>query len=174
MPGITAVVAVVVAVALATASRAPGLRLAWLGLAVLACITWRFAPAALLFVPPAALNIAFALFFGATLVPGREPRIATFARLERGELRPAIAKYARGLTWVWTVFFLASATIGVLLAAFAPLEVWSAFVNVGSYIAVAALFFGEYVYRRFRFPHDPHVSLAAFVRLVMHHRHSRR
>ena len=174
MPAITAVVAIVIAVALATASRANGPRLAWLALAVLAAIAWRFAPAALLFVPPAALNIAFAMFFGTTLAPGREPRVATFARLERGELRPAIAQYTRRLTWVWTSFFFASAAIGLLLAAFASLETWSAFVNVGSYVAVAALFVGEYVYRRFRFPHDSHVSLAAGVRLVMRHRNSQR
>ena len=83
---------------------------------------WRFAPSLLLFVPPAALNVAFGVFFAVTLAPGREPRIASFARLERGELPPDLARYTRRLTWLWTVFFFASAAIGLLLAAFAPLQ----------------------------------------------------
>ena len=52
-------------------------------------------PPLLLFVPPAALNVAFGVFFGVTLAPGREPRIATFARLERGELPPDLRRYTR-------------------------------------------------------------------------------
>ncbi len=38
-----------------------------------------------------------------TLAPGREPRIASFARLERGgELPSDLADYTRRLTWLWT------------------------------------------------------------------------
>lgn len=174
MPGITAGVAMIIAVALSIASTDVRVRIVWLAAALVAAIAWRVAPAVLLFVPPAALNIAFGMLFAATLAPGREPLIATFARLERGELRPEIAHYARSLTWIWTVLFFVSAAIGLGLAAYAPLDVWSAFVNIGSYVAVAVLFVGEYVYRRVRFPNDRHASLASIVRLVMRYRQSQR
>jgi uncharacterized membrane protein len=172
MPAITAVVGMIVAFALLIASRGPRVRVVWLLVAVAVALGWRYAPTLLLFIPPAALNVAFGVFFAVTLAPGREPRIASFARLERGELPPDLARYTRGLTWLWTGFFFASAAIGLLLAALAPLNVWSAFVNVGSYIAVAGLFVGEYLYRKLRFPQYPHASLAKIVRMVAQDRRS--
>ena len=172
MPAITAVVAMIVASALLIASRGTRVRVVWLAVAVGVALGWRYAPSLLLFIPPAALNVAFGMFFAVTLAPGREPRVASFARLERGGLPPDLVRYTRGLTWLWTVFFFASAAIGLLLAALAPLNVWSAFVNVASYIGVAGLFVGEYLYRKQRFPHHRHAPLAAIVRIVAQDRRS--
>ena len=130
-------------------------------------------PSLLLYAPPAALNIAFGVFFAVTLAPAREPRIATFARLERGgELPPDLARYTRRLTWLWTLLFFGSAAVGLLLAVFASLAVWSAFVNVASYVAVAALFVGEYLYRKLRFPQYRHAPLATLLRIVVQDRRS--
>ena len=171
MPAITACVALIVSMALVVASSRMHARLVWLAVAATALFAWHYAPSLLLFVPPAALNIAFGVFFGATLRPGREPRIATFARLERGEaLPPELARYTRRLTWIWTIFLFASAAIGVVLAVVAPIGVWSAFVNVGSYVAIAALFVGEYVYRRIRYRQYRHGSLLALIRIVVRDR----
>jgi len=173
MPAITAGVALTVAIALLVASRSARVRFAWLLVAAATALAWRFATPVLLFAPPAALNIAFGLFFATTLGPGREPRIATFARLERGgPLPPDLVAYTRRLTWIWTGLFFASAAIGLALAAFAPLTVWSAFVNVASYVAVAALFVGEYLYRRIRFRDYRHASLATMMRTVIQDRRS--
>ena len=156
------------------ASREPRLRVVWLIVALAVSLGWHYAPSLLLYLPPAALNVAFGVFFAMTLAPGREPRIASFARLERGgELPSDLARYTRRLTWLWTVLFFVSAAIGLLLAAFAPLHVWSAFVNVASYVAVAALFVGEYLYRKIRFPHYRHAPLATLVRIVVQDRRTR-
>jgi uncharacterized membrane protein len=174
MPSITATVALIVAVALLIAAREPRLRIVWVIVAVTVALGWRYAPGLLLYVPPAALNVGFGVFFAVTLAPGREPRIASFARIERGgELPPDLCRYTRQLTWLWTVFFFLSAAIGLLLAAFAPLEIWSAFVNVASYVAVAVLFVGEYLYRKVRFPHYRHAPLASLVRIVVQDRRRR-
>lgn len=171
MPAITGCVVLTLATALLVASRDAGPRILWLVVATAAALAWRFAPWLLVFVPPAALNIAFGVFFATTLRHGREPRIATFARLERGgPLPPELATYTRRLTWIWTLLFFASAAIGVMLAAFAPLQVWSAFVNVVSYVAVMGLFVGEYAYRRIRYRHYAHGSLFALIRIVMRDR----
>ena len=171
MPAITAAVALVVSIALTIAAASGRARAVWLAIALITLAAWALAPSLLLFAPPAALNVAFGLFFAATLAPGREPRIATFARLERGgDLPPDLAAYTRRLTWIWTIFFFASAAIGVALAAFAPLAVWSAFVNVASYVAIAVLFVGEYVYRRLRYRGYRHAPLTALVRIVVEDR----
>lgn len=173
MPSITACVALIVSVAMIVASRAPRIRAAWLAVALLAVLGWRYAPALLVFLPPALLNFAFGMYFATTLAPGREPRIATFARLERGgDLPPDLVAYTRSLTLLWAVLLFALALIGMLLAAFAPLETWSAFVNVASYLAIGALFVGEYAYRRARFAHHRHASLAAMVKIVARERRS--
>ena len=104
MRSITAAVVVVVAIALFVAARDARVRMAWLVIAAATLALWRLTPTLLLFLPPAALNVAFGWFFANTLRAGREPRIATFARLERGEpLPPELALYTRRLTWLWTI-----------------------------------------------------------------------
>jgi uncharacterized membrane protein len=171
MPAITACVALVVATSLLVAARSARVRLAWLAVALATLIAWRFAPLLLLFAPPAVLSIAFGIFFATTLRAGREPRIATFARLERGEaLPPDLAVYTRRLTWIWTIFLFASAAIGLALAATAPIGTWSAFVNVGSYVAMGGLFVGEYLYRRVRYRQHRHGSLLGLIRIVANDR----
>lgn len=173
MPAITAAVALIVALALLLASREPRLRSGWLIVAAVVPLAWHYAPSLLLYVPPAALNVAFGGFFAVTLAPGREPRIASFARLERGGDLPAdLGRYTRRLTWVWTALFFGSAAVGLLLAALAPLNVWSAFVNVASYVAVAALFVGEYLCRKLRFPQYRHAPLSTLLRIVVQDRRS--
>jgi uncharacterized membrane protein len=173
MPAITAIVALLVSLALLAASHGARTRVIWFVIAAITVIAWRLFPSLLLFAPPAALNVAFGMFFATTLAHGREPRIATFARLERGgELPAELAAYTRRLTWIWTIFLFACAAIGIALAAFAPLAVWSAFVNVASYVAIAALFVGEYLYRRVRYRGYRHGSLVALIRIVMRDRRS--
>ena len=172
MPGITAIVAsVILAASLATASS---VRMRMLLAAAMLAIAaaWYRSPALLLFLPPAAINVALGIFFAATLRDGREPRIARYARMERGgDALPAdLVRYARRLTCVWSVYFFTAAAAGLLLAALAPLAVWSAFTNVVSYVLVALLFIGEHAFRRWRFPHYRHASLPALLRAVVRDR----
>jgi len=125
------------------------------------------APQILLFAPPVAINAALAAFFGASLRPGREPVISLFARLEQGgSLPPDLARHARTVTWLWTLLLAGMAVTALALAALAPLDVWSLFANVVAYVLIAALFVGEYLYRRVRFRHYRHASLAGLLRNV--------
>ena len=126
-----------------------------------------YAPQLLLFAPPVVINTALAILFGASLRAGHEPVIAAFARIEHGGvLPPDLARHARTITWLWTLLLAAMAVAAVALAAWAPLELWSLFANVVSYALVAALFVGEYLYRRVRFRHYRHASLTALLRNV--------
>lgn len=137
---------------------------AMLGIAVM---SW-FAPAALAFVAPAAIAVAAGLWFALSLLPGREPRIAVFARREHGgDLPPEVASYARRLTWVWAVLLFSLAAAGLALAVFAPMAVWSAYTNIASYVIMGAFFVAEYLWRRFRFPSRRHASFVQHLRNVI-------
>ena len=133
---------------------------------VLLGVTLLLSPQLLLFAPPVLINAALAALFGASLRPGREPVISVFARLEQGELQPDLARHARRVTWCWTLLLAAIAVVALALAAWASVETWSLFANVVSYALVAALFTGEYLYRRVRYRHYRHASLAALLRNV--------
>ncbi len=137
----------------------PARAIAMLAVAALAGAAVAFAsPTSLLFLPPLAVNLGLAWFFGRTLAPGREALITRFARLGQHDLDAAIPIYTRRLTWVWVGFFLAMASLSAVLAAFGAYRAWVWFTAVGNYLCVAALFAIEYGYRRWRFPRDDHVS----------------
>ena len=104
--------------------------------------------------PPIAINLALAWWFGRTLIDDREPLITRFARLESGEgrLDGRRLAYTRRLTWVWTLFFVAIAAASTLLAVTTSEVAWSWFANGASYGLALSLFLGEHLFRRMRFP----------------------
>ncbi|MEP7061340.1 MAG: hypothetical protein ABI881_03025 [Betaproteobacteria bacterium] len=135
------------------------------GYAVLGVVTLVALPAllrqvfpALAYALPVAFNLGLAVIFAQTLRAGREPMIARFALAERGTLEPELAAYARGLTWVWVAFFVASAALAAALARWGSARAWITFTSFGNYAAVAALFVGEYWWRRHRFRRYTHAS----------------
>lgn len=151
----------------AIADGRPAAALLAAGLAALLAATMLYAPQLLLFAPPVILNAAFAAFFGASLRPGHEPVIGIYARHEQGGILPAdLAQHARVVTLLWTILLAVMAALALALALWAPLETWSLFSNVVFYAMVAALFIGEYLYRRVRFRHYRHASLTALLRNV--------
>lgn len=151
----------------AVAEPRPAVLLAAAALIALIAAAVLLAPPLLLFAPPVAINAALAVFFGASLRAGREPIINIFARHEQGgTLPPDLERHARLVTWLWTLLLAAMAAAALGLALFAPLERWSLFANVGVYVLLAALFIGEYCYRRLRFRHYRHATLAGLLRNV--------
>jgi uncharacterized membrane protein len=123
-------------------------------------------PAAVVYAPPIALNLALCALFGVSLSGGSEPLVGRFARLERGggPLPGDLARYTRRLTVVWTLFFALMAGISAALALHGPELAWSLFTNLVNYLLVALFFALEYAYRRLRFRHYVHASPAEFVR----------
>lgn len=115
---------------------------------------------------PEALYLAAASMFGRTLLPGREPLITRFARLEHRPFPDELVPYTRRLTWIWALFLVALAAIEAALWLTASKAVWSLFANLLSYLLVAALFAGEYAYRRVRFPHLRHLPFTQMAQLV--------
>lgn len=137
------------------------------GFAALACALLLADADTLLKFPPLIINLALAAWFGKSLAEGEEPVVSWFARLARGEELPAdLVRFTRGATLVWTLFFVCMAAIAAVLALFASERAWSLFVNGIDYLLVAALFIGMHVYRRVRYRHHKHRSLAEVVRIV--------
>jgi len=161
---------------------------AWLALVAGAAGLWLLVQNAqaqlVLFLPPVALNAAFAWLFGHTLGAGRMPLIERIVRLLHPPSEPlpaGVLPYARRLTAVWTALFACLALVNAVLALCAvpggvlgrigiappwpvPLAAWSWFANVLNYLLVAALFALEYAYRRRRFPDQPFRGFGDFLR----------
>lgn len=140
------------------------------------------APRLLQFLPPILMIGLMAWVFGTTLRRGRMPLIERIIRTLNGpqeDLDEDVIRYARRLTGVWTALFVVLAVINTALALCAepgglllsfglqppvtlPLELWSLFANLLNYLLVAALFVGEFVFRRRRFPQQPYRGLLDF------------
>ncbi len=85
--------------------------------------------------------------FALTLRPGHEPLITTMARRMNGEPSGELARYTRRVTIAWSLFFATQLCLSVLLFCFAPLTVWSFFVNILDIPLVAMMFAAEYAVR---------------------------
>jgi uncharacterized membrane protein len=105
------------------------------------------------------LHAAFAGAFGSTLRAGRVPLITALAERVHTTVTPAMRRYTRRLTQVWTIYFVAMLGISAALYLLAPWSWWSLFCNLVSPLAVAAVFAAEHVWRRWRHPEFERVSL---------------
>ena len=132
-------------------------RLVWIGLytlfAVLGALSLLTNTVYALFLPPVLVNLGLLLLFGLTLRHTSVPLIERVMRMEypAGELPQPLARYARNVTRAWVVFFGVVALISAVLAVAAPLEQWSLFSNVLSYVFGVLLLLAQYAYRALRY-----------------------
>lgn len=140
--------------------------LALLGVLVLAA-SWQSAHESLLAVsgvPHALINAGLLIFFGASLLPGRQALITALALRIDPHLPEPMIRYSRRVTIAWTIFFAAQLVISLALFVLAPLAVWSLFVNVLNGPLIVMMFLCEYGYRHLHFRHYRHASIADMVR----------
>jgi len=121
---------------------------------------WKY----LLYLMPVTINTALGIFFGRTLLPGKTPLITGFSIRMRGKLEPGVAGYTRRVTQLWTAFFILLAVESLMLALFAPVEVWSLFTNILNYLFAGLLFVGEYHYRVRHLDNLEHPGFTRFLR----------
>ena len=120
---------------------------------------------------PVLVNLLLAWLFGRTLRAGRQPLVSRIIEVVEGADRldlPGVARYARRLTWFWTLLLgtqaaalgllVACAVPGGLLATLGiapPLTVsagWAqGYVHVGAYVLLGVVFVLEYLFRRWHF-----------------------
>lgn len=120
------------------------LGLAWVNL-------FGLSPAIIFGLPHFVTNLFLMWFFARTLKDGREALITSIARRVHGSLTPEIEIYTRHVTIMWSLFFLAQLVISLGLSIFAPVEVWSVFINILNGPLIILMFVGEYCYRVLRY-----------------------
>lgn len=106
------------------------------------------------------------LTFAVTLRPGREALLTFMARRLHGSISEEVRIYTRQATYAWCVFFAMQLATSVGLFLFAPLVVWSFFVNVLDLPLVAAMFAGEYLFRIHWLKNPPRHSLSAILSMI--------
>ena len=139
--------------------------------AAIVMLVARGAPPVPLLLPPVLIPASIAFVFGRTLRPGSTPLVERVARGFHAPAVPAAAiiRYARGVTWAWTLLLGAVATINAALivnlvpgglidiAGFTPrwpvspaAFVW--FGNTGTYLLIGGMLAVEFAVRIWRFP----------------------
>lgn len=126
------------------------------------------APERLYLAEHVAFHVFLALSFGMTLRRGKRPLIARLAERVHAGLTPAKERYTRKVTVAWTIYFAAMAALSIGLYASAPFAAWAIFANVGTPLAVALMFGGEYLLRYRLHPEFERTSLQQMVHAYAH------
>jgi uncharacterized membrane protein len=106
-----------------------------------------------------------AFTFGRSLRAGSIPLCTQLADKVHGPLTALELRYTRQVTVAWTVFFLLDVAANFLLFEFAPLRVWSLFVNFCSLPLILLMFAAEYAVRRRVLPQIQGSGLIATLRV---------
>ena len=106
-----------------------------------------------------------AFTFGRSLRTGSVPLCTLFADKVHGPLTAPELRYTRQVTFAWAVFFLLNVAVNFLLFEFAPLRVWSLFVNFCSLPLILLMFAAEYAVRRRVLPQVQGSGLIATMRV---------
>lgn len=109
------------------------------------------------------MNVALGLFFGRTLINGREPLCTHFASLVHERMSPELIRYSGQITAAWTLFFFSMAAVSALLYFLAPTEAWSIFANLLSLPLVVSMFVGDAIARRFTLPPEDRLGLSSTI-----------
>jgi len=125
-------------------------------------------------VPHALAYLALLAIFAASLRPGQEPVVTSFARKSRGPLQAEIVRYTRRVTAAWTVFFVATAVVSTVLFACASIVTWSTFANYLALPLVGLMFVAEYACRRIALPDMEPSSIMDAIRAYTHSMQMRR
>jgi uncharacterized membrane protein len=118
----------------------------------------------LYFVQHVSFNGVLAMIFGRSLLGQREPLVTVFAYLIHEAMTPELLRYTRQVTLAWTLFFLVSTVLSILLFVLAPIAGWSTFANLFGLPSVAAMFIVENEVRKRVLPPRDHVGIFAAVR----------
>jgi uncharacterized membrane protein len=118
----------------------------------------------LYFLQSVSANVMLGLIFWGSLGARRKPLCTVFASAVHDEMTPELLRYTRQVTLAWSLFFLSSALLSLLLFFLAPIETWSLFANILSWPLIGVMFLGENEVRKRVLPPRDHVGLRATVR----------
>ncbi|TAL87230.1 MAG: xanthomonadin biosynthesis protein [Rhodanobacter sp.] len=163
--------------------------LVWLGALGVLGLLWRYRLADLLLeAVPLLVSALLAYGFGRTLATA-EPLVARFIVVLEGPERlaqPGVARYARQVTWYWTLLLSGQALLlSILLVAGRPAGPLARFgasvpwhfserlaagwLHFGGYLLILAAFALEYAYRRWHLRHLEHLSPRQTITQLIRH-----
>ena len=96
---------------------------------------------------PVCMNILFLVLFLYSLAYP-PTMIEKFARLRHQNLNKHAINYLRKVTTLWCAFFIFNGTISAYTVLWGSLDVWALYNGLISYILMAGLFLGEFLYRK--------------------------
>jgi uncharacterized membrane protein len=119
-----------------------------LGLGLLLCSVLVSNDPLLLRLYPAAMNAGVWLLFTLSL---RYPpsMVEIFARMQQPDLPLQAVAYTRNVTRVWSVFLLLNTCFSLYTALYASKAFWAWYNGFFTYLAMGALFAGEWLFRRY-------------------------
>lgn len=100
---------------------------------------------------PAVVNFGLLSIFGMTLWQS-DSMVERIARLRHAELPPEGIRYTRHVTYAWCLFFAVNGVAATWTAIAASRETWVLYNGMIAYLLMGALFAGEWLLRRYRFP----------------------
>ncbi len=127
---------------------------------------WQPWAGGLAFAVPVVLHGLLFWAFARTLRAGAEPLVTAIGRRARGPLSPALERYTRGVTLLWTLLFALLLVLSLLLP-FVSMPLWSWCTNVLNYLVVAVVIALEYLVRRRRFPEADHPDFLSYLRILV-------
>ncbi|UPW19341.1 hypothetical protein M0C34_03430 [Agarivorans sp. TSD2052] len=96
---------------------------------------------------PLLVNLSlFAAFFASLW--DKQPIVETFARMGQRHLPLTARPYFIGLTKIWCAFFVVNTLISAWTIFFADLKTWTIYNGLISYLLIAALLSGEWIFRK--------------------------
>jgi uncharacterized membrane protein len=116
--------------------------------------------------PHALAYTAMLIIFGKSLIGEKESVITTLALRMRGPLSPVVLRYTRRVTFAWCLFFAAQLAASLILFLWAPVAVWSLFINVANFPLVLVMFMLEYAYRLMRHPAGTRDRFSDFFKVI--------
>jgi len=124
----------------------------------------------LFFLEHAGAQLVLAFVFGRTLTGGREPLVSGFARIVHGHaLSGEEARYTRGVTVAWTIFFCTLFALSCLLYLAGFTTAWSTLANLLTPVLVCTMFVVEYAVRYRMLPHVERVGLMGGIHAFSRH-----
>ncbi len=113
-----------------------------------------------------AIYASLLVTFAVTLRRGSDPLITAMARRLHGPITAELETYTRRVTIAWSCFFAGQLAMSITLFVFAPLVVWSFFINIMDMPLVAAMFGAEYIVRINFLTDPPRHSIGAIMRMI--------
>ncbi len=117
----------------------------------------------------AGVHAALAIVFALSLRRQADPVISRLARIVHGTLTPERARYTRGVTIAWSIFFAVMALTSVTLFASGHMLWWSWLVNILALPLTALMFIAEYLVRLRYLSQLDHVGLSAGIQAWRQH-----